>query len=213
MKAPTMTSSASLPRLIIASRNQKKTGEIRDLLAPWQIEVVSVADFPDVPETIEDGDSFAANAAKKASEVAVACGAWALGEDSGLCVDALKGAPGIYSARYFGEDATDAKNNEKLQAELKTVTDERRKAHYVCHVALADPTGAIRLTVEETCHGRITREPRGTNGFGYDPYFLIPEYNRTFGEFQSVVKQAISHRARAFRKLLPQLVKVMKSGG
>lgn len=208
-----MPAASSSPRLIIASRNQKKTGEIRALLAPWDIEVCSVADFPDVPETVEDGDSFTANAEKKAKEVALALDGWALGEDSGLCVDALNGAPGIYSARFSGDDATDEKNNAKLMSELQNVADVKRSAHYVCHVAVADPTGTIRLSLEAECHGQITREPRGSNGFGYDPYFLIPEYGRTFGEFKSIVKQQISHRARAFRRLLPKLVQTLTEEG
>ncbi|MBC7818010.1 MAG: XTP/dITP diphosphatase [Planctomycetaceae bacterium] len=199
------------PTLIVASRNAKKRREIEDLLAPHNIEVHSVTDFPDVPEVIEDGETFADNAAKKATQTAQHLNRWVLGEDSGLMVDALNGAPGVYSARFSGEDATDDKNNAKLMAELANVPDERRGAQYLCHTAISDPTGAIRLTVEATCRGRIIREPRGSNGFGYDPYFLIPEYHLTFGELSSTVKQHLSHRARAFERLIIPLVRLLSS--
>ena len=195
--------------LVIGSRNRKKILELNELLAPHAIRVQSVSEFGDVAEVIEDGDSFAANAAKKASQTAQAIGHWVMGEDSGLCVNALDGAPGIYSARFSGVGATDEQNNAKLMAELVEIPDEKRGAHYVCSVAIADPTGEIRLRVEGFCHGRIAREPRGTNGFGYDPYFLIPEYHRTFGELGATVKQNLSHRARALAKLIPGLVPLL----
>jgi XTP/dITP diphosphohydrolase len=201
---------ATRPTLVISSRNRKKTGEIAELLLPHNIDVLSVADFPDVPEIIEDGDTFAANAAKKASEVARQLQLWVLGEDSGLRVDALGGAPGVYSARYSGENATDAANNQKLLAELATVPLEKRNAHYVCHAAVADPTGTIRLHVEASCRGRILYEPRGSHGFGYDPLFEIPEYHQTFGELSPAVKRHLSHRARAFERLIPQLVPLLR---
>lgn len=194
---------------MIASRNRKKAAEIRDLLAPHGIEVLGVADFPNVPEVVEDGSTFAANAVKKAAETARAVGQWTLGEDSGLEVAALAGAPGIYSARFSGPNATDEANNAKLMSELAAVPDERRSARYVCNAALADPSGTIALQVEAYCRGRITREARGTNGFGYDPYFLIPEYHRTFGELSPAVKRRLSHRGRAFERLIPELVRLM----
>lgn len=204
-----MGASGTAPRLVIASRNRKKAAEIRDLLAPHGIEVLGVADFPNVPEVVEDGSTFAANAVKKAAETARAVGQWTLGEDSGLEVAALAGAPGIYSARFSGPNATDEANNAKLMSELAAVPDERRSARYVCNAALADPSGTIVLQVEAYCRGRITREPRGTNGFGYDPYFLIPEYHRTFGELSPAVKRRLSHRGRAFERLIPELVRLM----
>lgn len=197
-------------RLVVASRNRGKLREIADLLAPHGIAVVGIDSFPNVPEVIEDGTSFAENAAKKASEPARQLSEWVLGEDSGLEVDALGGAPGIYSARYSGVGATDESNNVKLMHELEAVPSERRGARYVCNVALADPSGAIRLQLEATCHGRITMDARGTNGFGYDPYFLIPEYHRTFGELAPCVKRHLSHRGRAFERLIPQLVRLLK---
>lgn len=196
--------------LVLGSRNRKKSEEIRALLAPHGIDVVSVADFPDVPDVVEDGTTFAENAAKKAREVALRVGQWTLAEDSGLAVDALGGAPGVYSARYAGEPSDDLKNNVKLIAELAGVPPERRTAHYVCHVALADPTGDIRLSEEATCRGRIVDQPRGSHGFGYDPHFLIPEYHRTFGELSPVVKNSISHRARALERAVPKLVRLLE---
>lgn len=191
--------------LVIASRNPPKTGELRELLAPLGIGVRSAAEFPDLPEVDEDGRTFAENAAKKATQTARFTGCWALGEDSGLEVDALGGAPGVYSARFSGPGATDDSNNAKLMAELAGVPPERRGARYVCHVALADPRGDIRLSIERSCRGRITTEPRGSNGFGYDPYFLIPEYHRTFGELSPLVKRQLSHRGRALAALLPAM--------
>jgi XTP/dITP diphosphohydrolase len=192
-------------RLVVASRNRKKIGEIRDLLAPEGITVIGIADVGDLPEVVEDGQTFAENAAKKACETARRISQWVLGEDSGLEVAALKGAPGIYSARYSGPAATDESNNARLISELADVPAERRDARYVCSIAVADPRGEIRLQVEGFCRGRITTEPRGTNGFGYDPYFLVREYHRTFGELIPVAKRHLSHRARAFERLIPQL--------
>ena len=195
-------------RIVLASRNRKKAGEISKLLSPHGFEVVPVTEFPDVPEVVEDGDSFAANAAKKATEVATGIGQWVIGEDSGLCVDALKGAPGIYSARYSGDNATDEKNNDKLLGELSGVPMEKRGAGYVCSVALSDPNGNVRVAIEGTCRGRIIEERRGTGGFGYDPLFLIPEFHRTFGELSSTVKHCLSHRARAFSRFIPHLLEI-----
>ena len=194
--------------IVLASRNQKKAREVAEILAPAGFRVIPVTEFPDVPEVEEDGLTFAANAAKKASEVARHLGQWVIGEDSGLQVDALNGGPGIYSARYSGDGATDEKNNQKLMAELINVPDEKRGAGYLCSVALSSPAGDIRVACEGTCRGRILREANGAGGFGYDPYFLIPEYHLTFGQLSSVVKHRLSHRARAFAKFVPLLLKI-----
>lgn len=199
------------PEIVLASRNRKKSAEIHALLSPHGITVRSVADFPEAGEVDEDGDSFQANAEKKAAQIARTVGRWTIGEDSGLRVDALGGAPGIYSARFSGPGATDDFNNAKLIAELASVPDEKRGAEYICHVAVADPTGAIRLNVEGTCRGRITRQPRGSNGFGYDPYFEIREYHHTFGELSPLVKSRLSHRARGFERLIPQLLMTLRN--
>lgn len=157
---------------------------------------------------IEDGATFADNAAKKAAEPARTLGRWVIGEDSGLAVDALAGAPGVFSARYSGPGATDSSNNRKLLIELGGLPPEKRTAAYICTIALSDPDGNIRITAEGKCRGVIIDEARGENGFGYDPYFLIREYHRTFGELSSRVKHQISHRARAFAVFIPRLLRL-----
>lgn len=194
------------PPLVLGSRNRKKSREIAEILAPHGLTVTSIADFPETREVVEDGATFAENAAKKAFEPARLIGQWVIGEDSGLIVDALGGAPGIYSARYSGPGATDESNNRKLQDELRDVPPARRTAAYVCTVALSDPSGAICVTAEGRCRGLIIDEARGENGFGYDPYFLVCEYHRTFGELSARVKHQISHRARAFALFIPQVL-------
>ena len=200
------------PSVVLASRNSKKSREIRDLLAPVGIPLQSVAEFPEAPEVEETGTTFAKNAALKATQIATLLKQWTIGEDSGLRVDALRGAPGVYSARYSDPGATDERNNAKLIAELASVPPELRGAEYVCHVAVADPTGQVRLSFESTCRGRIIDTARGANGFGYDPHFLVREFHQTFGELSPLVKQQISHRARAFRRLIPELVRVLSQG-
>jgi XTP/dITP diphosphohydrolase len=137
--------------------------------------------------------------------VAKGTGNWALGEDSGLVVPALSGAPGVYSARYAGKQGDDAANNAKLLAAMDRLEGDQRAAYYVCTAALADPAGDMKAVVEGRCHGIIIRELRGIGGFGYDPLFLIPEYHRTFGELSATVKHALSHRGRALAKLRPVL--------
>ena len=157
--------------------------------------------------------SFAANARKKAIEQALHLHEWVLAEDSGLCVDYLDGAPGIYSARFAGEEnRSDARNNALLLAKLQDVPLEKRGAHYACHMVLADPTGAIAFETEEICRGRILFEERGVNGFGYDPLFEIVEYHKSFGELAPEIKRAISHRARATRKLAKALTVMLRDG-
>ncbi len=204
---------SSIRTIVLASRNKKKAREVSEILAQVGFEVIPVTEFPDVPEVEEDGVTFAANAAKKASEVARRLNRWVIGEDSGLQVDALHGAPGIFSARYSGPDATDEKNNQKLMVELANVPDEKRGAGYLCSVALSSPSGEIRIACEGTCRGRILREANGEGGFGYDPYFLIPEYHLTFEQLSSVVKHRLSHRARAFARFVPLLRKIQSEFG
>ena len=198
------------PRIVLGSRNRKKSREIAEILQPHGIELVSIADFPQAHEVVEDGGTFAENAAKKAAEPAASLGRWVIGEDSGLIVDALDGRPGVLSARFSGTGATDEANNRKLMDELAGVPLERRTAAYTCTIALADPAGAIRLTAEGRCRGLIIFEPRGDHGFGYDPYFLIREYHRTFGELSARVKHQMSHRARAFAAFIPGLLKLFR---
>lgn len=190
---------------MLGTANRKKGIELAALVMPLGLQVQTLADFPQAIAVEETGDTFAANAALKATLQARHLGQWVLADDSGLCVDALDGRPGVFSARYAGADADDAANNRRLLDELGDTPLERRTAHYVCHMALADPSGTLRAESEERCHGRIVFADRGTGGFGYDPFFEIIEYHRTFGELSPVVKACLSHRARAVRRLLPEL--------
>lgn len=204
------------PRIVLSSRNKKKIEEIAELMLPRGIELIGVQSFADVPEVVEDADSFAGNAAKKAVEVARRLKEWTIADDSGLCVDALGGAPGIYSARYAdapnpGTLEADEANNQKLLRELAEVLPARRTAHYVCAVALADPDGQVRVATEGRCSGLILSEYHGSNGFGYDPMFLVPEFHKTFGELDPAVKRHISHRAKAFERAIPQIVRLFES--
>ncbi|MBN1853772.1 MAG: RdgB/HAM1 family non-canonical purine NTP pyrophosphatase [Pirellulales bacterium] len=192
--------------LILGTRNPKKGEELAELIAPLGIDVLTLADISGAMEVVEDGTTFAANASKKACLQAIHLGQWVLAEDSGLCVDALNGQPGVYSARYAGEGATDASNNRRLLAELAGTPTARRTAHYHCHMVLSDPMGEIRAQSHGICRGRIRTEPAGTHGFGYDPLFEILEYHRTFGLLPPLVKRVISHRGRAMRAIVPQIV-------
>src|SRR5580704_219276 len=192
-----------MPTLVVGTRNRKKREELMEILGGDGLELLDLTQFPDAPEVEEDGDTFEANARKKAVELAMHLREWVLGEDSGLVVPALNGRPGVYSARYAGKQGDDAANNARLLAELAPLPDDRRAAYYVCTAVLADPSGQVRATAEGRCHGVILREARGTGGFGYDPLFLIPEYHRTFGELSARAKHALSHRARALEQLRP----------
>ena len=199
----------SRPVLVLGTGNRKKFGELVDLLAPLGFELKSLADFSNALAVEETGDSFAENAALKATTQARHLKHWVLGEDSGLAVDALKGAPGILSARYSDPGATDERNNQKLFIELASVAVEKRTAHYVCHATLSDPTGTIQADTEGWCQGRIRTEYAGQGGFGYDPLFEIVEYHRTFGELAPAVKAMLSHRARAIRQMIPTLMNLV----
>ncbi len=204
--------STERPLLVLGTHNQKKGRELVELLAPLGIDVRTLADFASAIEVVEDGQSFAENACKKATEQALHLRHWVLGEDSGLAVDALDGRPGIYSARYAGQNASDDDNNRLLLEELADVADPGRTAHYVSHIALADPAGTIRAQSEDRFGGRIATTPAGSAGFGYDPLFIVPEYHRTVGQLGAAVKAVISHRARAYRQLLPQLARLTHGG-
>ncbi len=200
-------------RLVIGTTNLKKGRELQELLAPFGFEVQTLRETGQtVLDVVEDGDTFAYNARKKAAEQAVHLGAWVMADDSGLAVDALGGRPGVYSARYAGENATDTDNNAKLLTELGDLPLAKRTAHYVCHVAVADPRGEIRAESADICRGRIVFEPAGTNGFGYDPLFEVVEYHQTFGQLGPLVKAAISHRARALRSVVPKLLALAGRG-
>ncbi|HEX2477184.1 MAG TPA: RdgB/HAM1 family non-canonical purine NTP pyrophosphatase [Lacipirellulaceae bacterium] len=205
-------SESSYSSLVIGTHNRNKGLELAEMLAPHGFRVVTLADVADAIDVVEDGDSFAANAALKATQQARHLGRWVLADDSGLEVDALGGAPGIFSARFAGPNGTDDANNAELLKRLDNTPLERRSARYVCHVTVADPSAAIRAESHDVCHGRIRFEPAGTNGFGYDPLFEVVEYHRTFGELGPHVKQAISHRSRALRAILPKLVELLRTG-
>lgn len=191
--------------IVFGTANRKKAVELVELLAPRGWHLKTLADF-DAPLAIDEtGQSFGENATLKATLQAVHLNAWVLGDDSGLCVDALKGGPGIYSARFAGPDATDVDNRHKLLETLKGIAPERRGAQFVCHLMLADPTGTVRAEAVGRCQGRILSAESGAGGFGYDPLFEIAEYHRTFGQLSPAVKSVLSHRARAMALLVPQL--------
>jgi XTP/dITP diphosphohydrolase len=181
-------------KILIASRNAHKIQEIREIFALPGVEWVSTAAFPDLADVVEDGDTFEANAIKKATELAQATGLWALADDSGLEVTALGNAPGVYSARYAGEPCNHANNNAKLLRELAGKTD--RSARFRCVAALSDPAGRAE-TVSGSCPGRIIAALRGAQGFGYDPLFVPDGFEATFAEMGSEQKNKLSHRGRA----------------
>ena len=191
--------------LVIGTANRKKGLELAQLFAPARLELRTLADFPEPLEVVEDGDTFAANAALKAVAQARHLGQWVAADDSGLAVDVLHGAPGVFSARYAGPEATDALNNARLLDELRDVPLEQRMARFVCHIVLADPSGAIRGESEASCRGRMLFAPQGTHGFGYDPLFFVPALNRTMAELPPADRLALNHRGRAITALLARL--------
>jgi XTP/dITP diphosphohydrolase len=191
--------------LILGTANRKKGIELIDLFRPVGAELRTLAHFPGDFQVEEDGDTFAANARLKASGYARHLDRWVLADDSGLLVDALDGRPGVLSARYSGPDATDESNNRLLLDELGRLPLERRSAQFVCHIAVADPSGEIQAESEAACCGRILFAPCGDEGFGYDPLFEIVEYHHTFAELGLKAKACLSHRARAAARLVPQL--------
>jgi XTP/dITP diphosphohydrolase len=194
--------------LVIGTTNLAKGRELVELLGPYGFQIQTLQDFDNMVEVVEDGDTFAANAQKKAREFAQQLNHWVLADDSGLEVDALGGKPGIYSARFAGESATDEQNNARLLADLAETPEQKRGAHYACHVAVADPSGAIRAESSGVCCGRIRTAAAGTGGFGYDPLFELRELHRTFGQMGPHIKAALSHRGRAMRAIVPQLIRL-----
>jgi XTP/dITP diphosphohydrolase len=197
---------------VLGSRNRKKLGELAELLKPHGLELKTLADFPNSVEVEETGDTFAANAKLKAVVQATHLGEWVLGEDSGLSVDALGGAPGVRSARFSDPGATDERNNALLLEKLQGAPLDKRTAYYTCHAVLSDPGGAVRAGSTGTCRGRILTAPVGSGGFGYDPLFEIIELHQTFGQLAPAVKRVLSHRSRAIRQLVPQLIALIDSG-
>ncbi len=191
-------------KLIIASNNAHKLIEIRAILGDRFSEILSMREAGIEHETVEDGQTFLENAAKKAREIAAISGCCALADDSGLCVDALGGAPGIFSARYCGVHGDDAGNNRKLLEVLRDVPDEKRGAHFTCAIVLARPDGS-EVAAEGYFYGRIARGESGANGFGYDPLFYLPEYGCTSAELTPEEKNRISHRSQALHRLVEKL--------
>lgn len=189
-------------RLVLASRNRRKVAEMTRIFADAALDVdlLGADAVPDLPEVAETGETFGQNASLKADAVAGAAGTPAVADDSGLCVDALNGMPGVLSARWAGGHGDDAANLTLLLDQLADVPDERRGAHFACAAALAVP-GGVRRVVEGRVDGRLTREPRGAGGFGYDPIFVPDGYTRTTAELSDAEKDAVSHRGRAFREL------------
>lgn len=193
-----------MKRLVVGTGNQKKMKEINHIVADLNMEISSLNDFVEQPEIIEDADTFEGNAAKKAVETSLFYGCLAVADDSGLEVDYLDGAPGIYSARYAGEHGNDAKNNEKLLKELEGVPAEKRQARFVCVIAIAD-NGKLIKTFRGELEGIVADTKSGDSGFGYDPIMYIPELNKTVAQIPLEEKNKISHRYKALTQLAEYL--------
>ena len=187
--------------ILIATKNIGKVRELEKLLEGFALR--SLNEFSDVPDVEETGATFAENAILKAREYAKQTNLWALADDSGLEVAALDGAPGVFSARYAGKNATEAEKIVKLLDALKEKND--RRARFVCTMAISDKNGEIKFLAEGICNGEIALKPSGTNGFGYDPIFIPEGFNQSFGELSSNVKKKISHRAQAIMKIIQYL--------
>ena len=202
-----------MTRVVLATRNAHKVIELREILADLVeeigLEVVGVTEFPDVEDVVEDGVTFAENATLKAVAVARATGLPAIADDSGLVVDVLGGAPGIFSARWSGAHGSDRDNVDLLLSQLGDVRDEHRAAGFVCAAAVAMPDGRV-VVREGQVRGTLTRAPRGTNGFGYDPILLVDGDTRTLAEFGNEQKNAISHRGKALRALAADLREALR---
>jgi len=200
-----------LAKIVLASRNKGKIRELRELLAESGnevrgielrgIEVLSLADFPELPEIVEDGATFRENAVKKATIVAAATGFVTLADDSGLEVDALDGQPGVLSARYAGSHGDDSANNALLLDRLQGVAEKHRTARFRCAIAIAAPNGQTE-TCDGFCEGMIGFAPKGAGGFGYDPLFFIPEQGMTMAELPEGTKNRLSHRAKAMQQAM-----------
>jgi XTP/dITP diphosphohydrolase len=191
--------------LLVATNNAGKVRELSQLLSDAPLRLRLLSEFAGVAEAEETGATFAENATLKALHYSAHAGLLTLSDDSGLAVDALGGAPGVYSARYAGRGATYAERMAKLLGELDATGDTNRRARFVCVIAVADPTAGTVETFEGVCEGRIAHAPRGTGGFGYDPLFIPEGHDRTFGELPEEVKHSLSHRARALARAVRHL--------
>ncbi len=188
--------------LVIATKNKGKIKELNQILKDLQIKLKSLDDFENIQEVAETGKTFAENAKLKAESYAIQTGSWALADDSGLEVEALNNAPGVFSARYAGESSDDEKNINKLLNELDKSNNINRYARFVCVIAIANEIGKTQFIAKGICNGRIAEKPFGTNGFGYDPLFIPDGFEKTFGELTSDIKHKISHRAIALKKII-----------
>ena len=193
--------------IVLATRNEGKVRELREMLKDFPVDLKSLNDFGPIPEVVEDGATFDDNAYKKASFTAKVLGIPAMADDSGLMVEALGGAPGIKSARYAGEDATDADNIRKLLADMEGISD--RRAAFECVISIAVPKGPA-LTYEARCDGEITNEPSGEEGFGYDPVFYYPPLKKTFANLTMEEKNQVSHRGKALKEVAEEFDKIVK---
>ncbi|ATW25529.1 XTP/dITP diphosphatase [Candidatus Formimonas warabiya] len=194
--------------ILLATKNIGKLNEFVSLIGDYTWKVFSLRDFPHLPQVEETGTTFQDNARLKALAAAQETGLLALADDSGLEVDSLGGLPGVYSARFAGEERNDQKNNEKLLVMLKNVPASSRRARFRCTIAVARPDGQVAFC-EGVCEGLIAMEPAGTNGFGYDPLFFLPEYGKTMAQLDMEEKNLISHRGKAFKASLPLLHKML----
>lgn len=192
--------------VVLATRNAGKMRELQQLLQDFPIELKNLNDFGPIPEVEEDGETFDDNAYKKAAFTAKVLGLPAIADDSGLVVEALGGAPGVKSARYAGENATDKENIAKLLKEM--AGKDNRRAAFECVISIAVPSGPA-LTYEGRCEGEITSEPKGGSGFGYDPVFYCPEYGKTFAELNSQEKNRVSHRGKALREVAAEFPQIL----
>lgn len=191
--------------IVIATKNAGKVKELAALLADLPVNLRSLNDFENIVEPEETGDDFIANAVLKARDYARQTGLWVVADDSGLEVEALDNAPGVFSARYAGENATSEERINKLLSELNKTGNENRRARFVCAMAVADDRSEIRYVAEGACGGSIVDTPKGTNGFGYDPVFVPEGFSETFGELSDEIKREISHRAHASKKIIAYL--------
>ena len=192
--------------IVLATKNQGKLKEMKNMLSDFPVDFLGLDAFGPIPDVVEDGDTFDDNAYKKASFTARVLGYPVIADDSGLVVEALDGAPGVYSARYAGENATDEDNNRKLLSELDGKSN--RAAAFECVISIAVPTGPA-LTYEGRCEGRIAEEPSGSNGFGYDPLFVCSEHGKHFAELSMAEKNSVSHRGKALNQMAREFDKIL----
>lgn len=188
--------------LLVATKNEGKIKELIQLLNDLPIKLKSLDDFENILDVAETGKTFAENAKLKAESYAVQTNCWTLADDSGLEVEALNNEPGVFSARYAGENSLDEENTDKLLNELEKTGSKNRRAAFICVIAVSDDKGKTQYLAKGVCYGTIAEKPKGTNGFGYDPVFIPDDFDKTFGELSRNLKQKISHRAKALRKII-----------